>query len=84
MGWRKENLGKSGMIVQVELRGENEGIERRQIDNDAGRSPIRSWHREYPGLETGLVGNRVNDTLGHPVLDRQKQVWSRLGVTRGP
>ena len=45
------------MIVQVELRGENEGIERRQIDNDVGRSPIRSWHREYPGLETGLVGN---------------------------
>ena len=76
---RQEDLGERGVIVEAELRGEDKRIEGRQVDYDAGGSPIRSWHRENPGLETWLMGNRVNNTFRHPVLDRKGQVREGLG-----
>ena len=79
MSWRQEDLGERGVIVEAELWGEDKRIEGRQVDYDAGGSPIRTWHRENPGLEAWLKGNGVNNTFCHPVLDRKGQIWKGLG-----
>ena len=56
VSWGQEDLGERGVIVEAELWGEDKRIEGRQVDYDAGGSPIRTWHRENPGLEAWLVG----------------------------